>query len=162
MAFCPDAERSQYFPFPPAPPMEESAKGSFEKQVDELGVEAADSDFCKVEWPEVSSEQLDVVDLISESDSSDSESGDSCIASEDSFVFQPATKRSKVLPREEPGTPTEWFAHRKSGLLHLCWSEPSGGDDNRKMSACGRTITDNYVAMDRSTDGGPQTETRSV
>ena len=49
-AFCPDAERSQYFPFPPAPPMEESAKGSFEKQVDELGVEAADSDFCKVEW----------------------------------------------------------------------------------------------------------------
>jgi hypothetical protein len=154
-AFCPDAERSQYFPFPPAPPMEESAKGSFEKQVDELGVEAADSDFCKGEWPEVSSEQLDVVDLISESDSSDSESGDSCIASEDSFVFQPATKRSKVLPREEPGTPTEWFAHRKSGLLHLCWSEPSGGDDNRKMSACGRTITDNYVAMDRSTDGNP-------
>ena len=61
-AFCPDAERSQYFPFPPAPPAEEFAQGLFEKQADELGVEAAEPDFCKVEWPEVSSEQHDVVD----------------------------------------------------------------------------------------------------
>lgn len=68
---------------------------TFEDKADGLEAETAEQGFCKVELPAVPSEPCEVVDLVTESDSSESESGDSCIASEDSFVFQPLAKRSR-------------------------------------------------------------------
>ena len=153
--FCPDAERSQYFPFPPEPPAVPSNKEAQDAQLVEPDAAEVVQDFCKQEPGMVLAGPQQVVDLISESDSTESESGESCIASEESSDGQPLTKRTKFRAADRPNRDSMWFAHRKSGILHLCWNEPSGGDADRKMSACGRTITSNYVAMDETTDGNP-------
>lgn len=97
-AFCPDAEGSQYFPFPPAPPASGPLNGTVKDDAAEAGTGPAEHDFCKVELPVTATERQEVVDLISESESSESESGDSCVASEDSFVLEPASHKAFKEP----------------------------------------------------------------
>lgn len=152
-AFCPDAERSQYFQFPPAPPCGESVEMAPKVSNEEPMDGPINADACKSEAADLVGSPAEVIDIVSESSSSDSESGDSCLSSEDSFEGEPATKRPRVREVQADGRQTSWVAHKKSGLLHFCWMEPSGGSPDRRMTACGRTVTQNFVDMDEKTDG---------
>ena len=152
-AFRPDAERSCFFPFPPEPP------SSFADKATPFGADslasagAALDEDCKEEINEGLFQQNEVIDITSDSESSASESGDSCIASEDSEAVEVSPKRSRPRLERVVHQDASWVAHKKSGLLHFCWTEPSGGDPDRKMTACGRTVSKNFAAMDSSTDG---------
>ena len=151
-AFRPDAERSKYFPFPPVPPEQvEPAETSLDTTVGAVG-EQGDGLSCKAEGASPNFAEGFLVIEDSESDSTESASSDSgeSSASEDP---EPPTKRRIAEPAAEVPRHGSWVAHRKSGLLHYCWSEPSGGNDSRRTTACGRTVTNNFVAMDSSTDG---------
>ena len=55
-------------------------------------------------------------------------------------------KRSRPRLERVVHQDASWVAHKKSGLLHFCWTEPSGGDPDRKMTACGRTVSKNFAA----------------
>eukprot|EP00435_Cladocopium_sp_Y103_P029377 s4361_g7.t1 len=84
-------------------------------------------------------------------------SSDESIASESEEEDQPTAKRLNrtnvgardSLRRDDVG----WMVHKRSGLLHHCSSEQSGNGLERKMTACGRTVNQNYVPMDETTDG---------
>ena len=116
-------------------------------------MQALTGEFCKPEVPDDSGAAGEVIDITTCSESSDSESGDSCIESDDGSVDESAPKRPRRQEHHVEHRETSWVAHRKSGLLHVCWAEPSGGCPNRRMTACGRTVTENFVAMDVSTEG---------
>ena len=118
-AFCPDAERSKHFPFPPVPPEQvgfaEVNQGTAAEAVDEQG----DGVTCKDEGAAPIFAEGFLVIEDSESDSTESassESGESS-ASED---MEPPVKRRNAAPTA--GIPKHglWVAHRKSGLLHYC------------------------------------------
>eukprot|EP00435_Cladocopium_sp_Y103_P006554 s3790_g2.t1 len=156
--FCPDAARSQYFPFPPTCPdvgTVESSVGLCQKGVNTSGI--AGGTACKVEIPLEKEPVGEVITVDSESDSSESASDGSSIASEteDEEPGQPPAKRSRgaqpALNAHQTGG--FWVAHKKSGLLHHCVHEPSGGDADRHMTSCGRTVTSNYEAMKQATEG---------
>ena len=152
-SFRPDAERSNFFSFPPEPPAsfrDNASPGGTDFVAGENAVIEVD---CKSEPFGSMVQQNEVVDITSDSESSSSESGDSCIASEASEVFEVSPKRSRPRMERVVHRDASWVAHRKSGLLHFCWTEPTGGNPNRKMTACGRTVSGNFAAMDSSTEG---------
>ena len=152
-SFCPDAERSRYFPFPPAPPAKDGGAADLKGLGGDIVDQQTCEEVCKSETEWLAVPQTGIIDLVSESGSSDSESGDSCIESEDSVEVEQDAKRPKMDEARLVNRQTSWVAHRKSGLLHCCWSEPSGSDPNRRTTACGRTVSKNFVAMDEATDG---------
>lgn len=152
-AFRPDAERSCFFPFPPEPPasgMDRVAAGGIDSATCSGGAHAAD---CKVELDVALVGQIEVIDITTDSDSTNSESGDSCIASEDSEAVEVSPKRSKQNERPVVHRDVAWVAHKKSGLLHFCWTDTLGETPDRKMTACGRTVSKNFSPMDASTEG---------
>ena len=118
-AFCPDAERSKHFPFPPVPPEQvgfaEVNQGTAAEAVDEQG----DGVTCKDEGAAPIFAEGFLVIEDSESDSTESassESGESS-ASED---MEPPVKRRNAAPTAGIPKHGSWVAHRKSGLLHYC------------------------------------------
>ena len=126
----------------------EANQGTAAEAVDEQG----DGVTCKDEGAAPIFAEGFLVIEDSESDSTESassESGESS-ASED---MEPPVKRRNAAPTAGVPKHGSWVAHRKSGLLHCCWSDPSGGNDSRRTTACGRTVTNNFVEMDSSTDG---------
>ena len=150
-AFCPDAERSKYFPFPPVPPEGVMAAADVRCTSADGALDQGENLECKSEMaaPIFADAFIVIPDSESEStESADSDSGESS-ASE---VLEPPTKRG-VGARPAVPQGGVWVAHRKSGLLHYCWAEPSGGNEARRMTACGRTVTNNFVDMDSSNDG---------
>ena len=149
-AFCPDAERSRFFPFPPVPPSSEAAERQKVVLSDMVGAGCGNVERCKTELDECPGQDVVVIDS---SDSSDSESGDSCIETDEGSAEEGPPKRPKLQEGRVLHSETSWVAHRKSGILHFTWSEPSGGCPDRRMTACGRTVTPNFVAMDKSTEG---------
>ena len=151
--FCPDAERSKYFPFPPVP-----TSMPVEEVQDELAVRGpnfgdVEESACKVESSEVQNPLAGGVIILSDSDSTESESGESCIATDSSDNDEPPQKRPRAFQAEKHYREATWFAHKKSGLLHFCWADPVVASGNRRMTACGRMVSANYAAMDESTDG---------
>ena len=89
-----------------------------------------------------------MIDITSDSESSARESRDSCIASEASEAVEVSPKRSK--PRVERAVRRD--TRKKSGLLHFCWSELSGGNSDRKITAV-EERSSNFAAMDSATEG---------
>ena len=88
-----------------------------------------------------------------DSDSSDSASSESLAATSSSEEEVQPVKKSRTSFRPHASTKSSWVVHKKSGLPHVCWSDPSGNDEERRTTACGRTVTSNYVLMDYSTEG---------
>eukprot|EP00435_Cladocopium_sp_Y103_P062159 s1782_g23.t1 len=156
--FCPDAARSKYFPFPPVPP---AGVHDGSDPSDQLFPQVANADesaeSCKRELHADGCDGEAAILVDSASDSSESASSDGSIASESEEEDQPAAKRLNrtnvgardSLRRDDAG----WMVHKRSGLLHHCSSEQSGNGQERKMTACGRTVNQNYVPMDETTDG---------
>ena len=148
--FCPDAPRSKYFPFPPLP-TEGVVQHAAEETVDVVSAAAESNESCKEE-PVAVEVQQEVLQVDSDSESSDSESSTGDMSTSESEMEQDQKRPRKAALVKAPSHGT-WVAHKKSGLLHCCWKDPSGSDPLRRMTACGRTVTDNFVAMSRKTDG---------
>eukprot|EP00435_Cladocopium_sp_Y103_P058135 s605_g20.t1 len=156
--FCPDAARSKYFPFPPACPDVTTAEGAVDLNIGSAGpTENAEASACKVEVAVEGNLASEVIAVDSESDSSESASNGSSIASEteDDDPSPPPLKKGRVMQPSSNASQVggSWVVHKKSGLLHHCVHEPSGGDANRHMTSCGRTVTANYEAMKEATEG---------
>ena len=152
-AFRPDAERSQYFAFPPVPPGGHGIS-SVEQEIAEA--EHAGEGFaveCKTELPPQPEMDSVVTVLDSESESSDSASSGSEVVTSESDVEEPPRKLRAGARRLGPPAGSSWVCHKKSGLLHLCWLEESGGDGAKRLTACGRTVTSNFEAMTSATEG---------
>ena len=149
--FCPDAERSQFFPFPPEPPA--VAVSQTQMQTDEIGValEQAQETSCKME--NNPSEFSDLIVIDSESDSSESVSSGSGEDTSSSDESEPPAKKRAPVRRVPMAKAGSWVTHRKSGLLHFCWPDPSGSDESKRITACGRTVSSNFSAMTSETDG---------
>lgn len=110
---------------------------------------------CKLE--SAASDVSDSVIFIADSDSESSESassasGDESSASDD---MEPPAKRGIAAVAARIPRHGSWVSHRKSKLLHFCWSDPSGGNEAKRTTACGRTVTGNFVEMGSSTEGNP-------
>ena len=108
---------------------------------------------CKWEHVEVPFPFPEAIDLVTESDSSESDSGESCLASGTSDDEEPGAKRPRLQHADRQRREATWYAHCKSGLLHFCWSDPADGKAAQRMTACGRMVTANYAIMDDSTAG---------
>ncbi|CAL1169286.1 unnamed protein product [Cladocopium goreaui] len=79
-----------------------SVNATEEVQVVETDAAEVEPSFCKPELAMDVAGQQPVVDLISESESSESESGESCVASEESSDGQPLSKRLRFKAVDKP------------------------------------------------------------
>ena len=141
-AFCPDAERSRYFPFPPLPLDGTQNVDTGPKAADDTAIAQENHLECKFE--NAASEFADSVIVIADSDSESSESagsasGDESFASED---MEPPAKKGIAANVARIPRHGSWVAH-----------DPSGGNEARRTTARGRTVTGNFVEMDSSTEG---------
>ena len=151
--FCPDAERSKYFQFPPNPPPTEGAQDLGKSMEAEPASEPRDSMDCKLEFGTQYSEGSVIIVQDSESESSDSADSDSGNESTSSEDLEPDAKKGTV-PKRAPAPKTgTWFVHQRSGLLHFCWADPSMDDRAKRTTGCGRTVSKNYKEMDSKTNG---------
>ena len=164
--FMPDAPRSQYFKFPPTPAdlVDGGEKvNASEVQLDQEVVKVeSDSD----EGGDASKKVGSVVDLvevklepvvdgqfvvegcleISESEASSVSCGDSEESDfEDEIVARPSKSRKKNDTIDAASG--QWYFHRKSKLLHMCYEDGELSLGDVKYFVCGKILSKNYSKM---------------
>ena len=136
--FFPDRPRSEHFPFPHSPPaMTGPSVGS---AVPSVGAPRSGDPLPAIKVEDaVKLENTDVV--LCDTSSSSSSSSDSESSSTDAVVPRPPSKRFRAI-RSSGEASQLWFAHKKSGVLHL--HKPCDYPQTQLL-ACGRVLSASYV-----------------
>lgn len=140
-SFLPDALRSEYFPR--NPPEARTSRSSGDQPAEEAASFLPTERRVKVEHESICSSITDAneVCLISDEETSSSDSGNCADSSASSCLEEPPVKVKRFRPRVPHSE--KWFVHKKSHILHRM-------DGNSKFVACGKRLTDQYRASDES------------
>ena len=140
-SFFPDAPRSEFFPDRPLEVR--TAESSGAKSLCESDRVVPCGRLVKVEHESIRSTVTDTSDvfLISDEETSISDSANDADSSASSCLEEPPVKVKRFRPRVPPSE--KWFVHKKSHILHRV-------DGNSKFVACGKRLTDQYRASDES------------
>ena len=109
--FCPDAERSKYFPFPPLPP--DTTKGQSQEQGADVGAEGGPQDTAECKSEVTVPDVAEMVILDSESGSSESAGSESGAESTSSEDLEPPNKKGVAARRTKLSTEGSWVSHKK-------------------------------------------------
>lgn len=148
--FLPDAPRSAYFVEP-------------EKSVSVMVIDESPRDVVKeeVSSSDIKSEPMLIeaeenepeIILSSSEDSSDLDIDESSDEDYEGPVLPRQEKVRRVLGRAANTGPEVWFAHKRSGILHLCNHAAECFPLERRYFKCGRVISANYSQMSERESG---------
>ena len=166
--FRPDAPRSQYFAFPPEPPVQAApvvtqpefksevilVDGEFGDNVESCGTSPLGCEGSEVKMEPVVDGSMVIEGCVEISDDEFSEV--SSIGSVESMSGDEVPSR-RIKSRKKLGrvdaAKGQWFFHKKSKLLHMCCNSGEFPFLDRKFFMCGKVVSDNYQVMSEAESG---------